>query len=136
MDMLIEKTQGRVPVTILGLKGDLDASNFQEFVKKVRELYAIDGYDLLLDLSRLNFLSSSGIVALHNIALIMRGDQPLDLDKGWSTFHAIKENKSNGKQEHVKILNPSPKIQETLHKTGMDAFFEVFYDWNTALASF
>jgi anti-anti-sigma regulatory factor len=136
MDILLEKAQGRVPVTILGLKGDLDASNFQEIIKKVHDIFSSGGCDLLLDMSQLKFLSSSGIVALHSIALIMRGDQPHDLDKGWSTFHAVREDKSSGKQEHVKLLNPAPKIQETLHKTGMDSFFEIFHDWNAALASF
>jgi anti-anti-sigma regulatory factor len=136
MDMIIKEAQGRVPVTILGLKGDLDASNFQEVIKKADDIFSLGGCDLLLDLSQLKFLSSSGIVALHSIALIMRGDRPHDLDNFWGTWHAIREDKSSGKQEHVKLLNPAPKIQETLHKTGMDAFFEIFHDWNTALASF
>ena len=136
MDMIIEKAQGRVPVSILGLKGDLDASNFQEVIEKAKDIFSSGGRDLLLDMSQLKFLSSSGIVALHSIALIMRGDRPHDLDNGWNTFHAVQEDKSSGKQEHVKLLNPAPKIQETLRKTGMDVFFEIFYDRNTALASF
>jgi anti-anti-sigma regulatory factor len=136
MDIQIEKAQGRVPVTILGLKGDLDASNFQEVIKNANDIFSLGGRNLLLDLSQLKFLSSSGIVALHSIALIMRGDQPHNLDNFWSTWHAVREDKSSGKQEHVKLLNPAPKIQETLHKTGMDDFFEIFHDWNTALASF
>jgi anti-anti-sigma regulatory factor len=136
IDMKVEKAQGRVPVTILGLKGDLDASNFQEVINKGKDIYSIGGRDLLLDLSQLKFLSSSGIVAFHSLALIMRGDQPHDLNNFWNTWHAVREDQSSGKQEHVKLLNPAPKIKETLHKTGMDAFFEIFYDWNTALASF
>jgi anti-anti-sigma regulatory factor len=136
MDMIIKEAQGRVPVTILGLKGDLDASNFQEVIKKADDIFSLGGCNLLLDMSQLKFLSSSGIVALHSIALIMRGERPHDLDNGWSSFHAVREDNGSGKQEHVKLLNPTPKIQETLHKTGMDAFFEIFYDWNTALASF
>jgi anti-anti-sigma regulatory factor len=136
MNMIIEKTQGRVPVTILGLNGDLDASNFQEVIKKAKDIYSLGVCNLLLDMSQLNFLSSSGIVALHSIALIMRGDQPHNLEDGWSTFRAIREDKGPGKQEHVKLINPTPKIQETLHKTGMDAFFEIYFDWNSAVASF
>jgi anti-anti-sigma regulatory factor len=136
MDMIIEKAQGRVPITILGLKGDLDASNFQEVIEKAKNIFSSGGRDLLLDMSQLKFLSSSGIVALHSIALIMRGDRPHDLEGGWNTFHAIREDKSSGTQEHVKLLNPAPKIQETLRKTGMDTFFGIFYNVNAALASF
>jgi anti-anti-sigma factor len=136
INMNIEKAQGRVPVTILGLKGDLDASNFQEVIEKAKDIFSSGGRDLLLDMSQLKFLSSSGIVALHSIALIMRGDRPDDLDNFWSTWHTVREDQSSGKQEHIKLLNPAPKIQETLHKTGMDDFFEIFHDWNTALASF
>ena len=136
MDMVMKEAQGRVPVTILGLTGDLDASNFQEVIKKVDDIFSFGGCNLLLDMSQLKFLSSSGIVALHSIALIMRGDRPHDLENGWSSLHAVREDNDSGKQEHIKLLNPAPKIQETLHKTGFDAFFEIFYDRNTALASF
>jgi anti-anti-sigma regulatory factor len=136
MNMTIQKTQGIVPITILGLIGDLDASNFQEVIKKAKDIFSLGACNLLLDLSQLHFLSSSGIVALHSIALVMRGDRPYDLDGGWGTLHAVKEDLNSGKQEHVKLINPSPQIQETLQKTGMDTFFEIFYDWNTALASF
>jgi len=136
MDMIIEKVQGRVPVTILGLQGDLDASNYQEVIEKTKYIFSTGGRDLLLDLSQLKFLSSSGIVALHSIALIMRGEKPHDLESGWNTLHAIREDEDSGTQKHVKILNPTLKIQETLRKTGMDTFFGIFYSMDAALTSF
>jgi anti-anti-sigma regulatory factor len=136
MDIQLEKTQARVPVTILALNGDLDASNYQEVIKRVNDIFASGGRDLLLDMSQLKFLSSSGIVALHCIALIMRGERPDNLEDGWGALHDVREDESSGKQEHVKLLNPAPKIQETLRKTGMDAFFEIYYDWDAVIASF
>jgi hypothetical protein len=32
MTITIDKVEGKVPVTILGIQGDLDASNYQEVI--------------------------------------------------------------------------------------------------------
>ncbi len=40
MQMTIESVQGKVPVTILALRGDLDASNFESVIAKAKEILA------------------------------------------------------------------------------------------------
>jgi anti-anti-sigma regulatory factor len=136
MKMEIEITQGQTPVTTLTLHGELDASNFEAVIAKAQELYSSGTRRLLLDLSELNFMSSSGLVALHSIILLMRGENPPDLQSGWQAFRAIDRERDTGLQSHVKILNPQPKVLASLQKTGMDQFFEIFTDRQTALASF
>jgi anti-anti-sigma regulatory factor len=136
MKMEIEITQWQTPVTILTLHGELDASNFEAVIAKAQELYSSDTRRLLLDLSELNFMSSSGLVALHSIILLMRGENPPDPQSGWQAFRAIDRERDTGLQSHVKILNPQPKVLASLQKTGMDQFFEIFTDRQTALASF
>jgi anti-anti-sigma regulatory factor len=87
-------------------------------------------------MTNVQFMSSSGLVALHSIALMMRGEQPHDPASGWGALHAIENDVDSGKQEHIKLLNPQPKVLLTLQKTGMDAFFDVFNDRQGAIASF
>jgi anti-anti-sigma factor len=136
MEINIEQVEGKVAVTILELHGNLDASNFEEVIDKARSVYESGARDLLIDLGDVDFMSSSGIVALHSIALLMRGEQPHDLESGWEVFHAIGRDSDSGLQEHVKILNPQPKVALTFEKTGMDNFFEIYTDRQTAIDSF
>ena len=51
MHLTVESARGRVPVEILTIHGDLDASNFQDVITKARELYQGGARHLLLDLS-------------------------------------------------------------------------------------
>ena len=136
MQMTIESAQGKEPVTILALWGDLDASNFESVIAKAQELYSSGTRRMLLDLSELNFMSSSGLVALHSIILLMRGERAPDPQSGWAAFHAIDRERDTGAQPNVKLLNPQPKVLNSLQKTGMDGLFEIFTDRQAALDSF
>ena len=73
MQMTAEHVQGRIPITILAIHGDIDASNYDQVIAEARDLYAAGSRHLLLDLSDVPFMGSSGVVALHSIALLMRG---------------------------------------------------------------
>jgi anti-anti-sigma regulatory factor len=136
MNFNIQHASGNVPVTILGLQGELDASNFEEVIEKTRELYQSGTRSLLVDMSGVNFMSSSGLVALHSMALILRGEKPHDLEAGWSVFHAIEQDTQSGPQKSIKLLNPQLKVVQALVKTGMDRFFELYTDLPTAVNSF
>jgi anti-anti-sigma regulatory factor len=136
MHLTSEQAQGRVPVTILAVHGALDASNYEDVIAQAQELYNAGTRYLLVDMSDISFMSSSGLVALHSIALLLRGEQPPDPELGWQTFHAIGHDRDAGAQEHVKLLNPQAKVKQTLQMTGMDEFFEIHTDLQTAIASF
>jgi anti-anti-sigma factor len=131
----VEHVVGVIPTSILALQGDLDASNYQDVVAKAQQLYGLGFRNLLVDLSEVGFMSSSGIVALHSMALIMRGESAHNPESGWNVFHAIEQDQS-GRQRHIKLLNPQPKVLLTLQKTGMDAFFDIYSERQAALASF
>jgi anti-anti-sigma regulatory factor len=132
----IEQIQGTVPVTVLSTHGDLDASNYQDLIARVRELYQGGTRYLLLDMNDTPFMSSAGLVALHAVALLMRGDKPPDPEMGWEAFHAIDRDLDGGLQRNVKLLNPQPRVDRALEKTGLKQFFEVFTDRQAAVASF
>jgi len=136
MHMTVDQAQGQVPVTILQLHGSLDASNYEQAIARARELYAAGTRHLLIDLSDLSFMGSSGVVALHSIALLLRGEEPLDPETGWRGFHDIDRDPSLEPQRYVKLLNPQPKIDRTLELVGMNEFFEIYTDIQAAIASF
>ena len=136
MDLTVEQTQSHVPVTILGLHGDLDATNFEAVIAKARELYKGGTRHLLLDLSDVPFMGSSGLIALHSIVMLMQGEEPPDPEYGWQAFHDMDRDLEAGPQQCVKLLNPRPRVQQTLEVTGMHDFFATYSDRQAALASF
>jgi len=136
MNISVRQLQGKVAVTVLGVQGDLDASNYQDLIAKAKEVHGAGTKDILLDLTNTSFVSSSGLVALHSIALLMRGEQPPAQEQGWGAIHSIHRGLGTGVQEHLKLLNPQPYVVRTLEKAGLIEFFEIHTDLDTAVASF
>jgi len=136
MDITVKQIQGSVPVTILQTHGDLDASNYQDLIAKGQEVYEAGARHILLDMSDTPFMGSSGLAALHSLALLVRGDELPDLESGWNVFHEIDRDRDSGLQKHIKLLNPQPQVDRTLEMTGLKQFFEVHTDLETAIASF
>ena len=66
MNIMVENVVAGVPVTVLRLEGELDASNYRQLITQTDSLYRDGTRHLLVDLSELAFLSSSGLVALHS----------------------------------------------------------------------
>jgi len=136
MNMTVEQVQGRVPVTILRIHGDLDGSNYQTVIAKAKEVYDAGARCLLIDMSDMPFMGSSGLVALHSIVKLMRSEPMPDPEAGWEAFHDIGREQGAGAQPNVKLLNPQPKVDRTLDMTGMKSFFEIHTDLQAAVNSF
>jgi anti-anti-sigma regulatory factor len=135
MNITVNQVQARVPVAVVGVAGALDASNFEDLIAQGKEMHAAGTRHVLLDLTDTSFMSSSGLVALHSITLLMQGKEPPDLEHGWSALHDV-GGAGAGPQQHVKLLNPQPKVDRTLTVSGMKEFYEIYTNRDTALASF
>ena len=138
LNVTVDKVEGRVPVTVIRLEGELDASNYGSLISQTQELYEGGTRDLLLDLENLSFVSSSGLVALHRMALIMRGETLEDAEEGWSAFHAISRDleSAGGPETHYKLLKPQPMVRKVLDTAGFSEILLIFEDEETAVASF
>ena len=135
-EVTITQNQGRVPVTILHPRGELDVSNYQDLIAEARQAYATGVRDILLDLSDVSYMSSSGLVALQSIAALLRGDQPPDPESGWQAFRAIDRDRDMGFQAHFKLLKPQPAVDHVLELVGFKHFLEIHTDLEAAAASF
>ncbi len=136
MDITVQQKQGRAPVTVLQTHGDLDASNYQTLIAKAQQVYDAGTRNILIDMSDTEFMGSSGLVALHSIALLMRGDELSNPESGWAAFHAIDRDRDTGLQQHIKLFNPQPQVDRALEVSGLKQFFEVHTNLETAVASF
>ena len=136
MDISVLQLQGNVPVTVLKLDGQLDGQNYQELISKARELYSAGGRDFVLDLSDLTYISSAGLVALHSVALLVKGEELPDTEQGWSAYRSMGRTSASGVQTHIKLLNPREEIRDVLDMVGFGNVFQIYTDRDEAVKSF
>ena len=134
--MSVSEAKGNVPVTVIKIDGQLDGQNYQDLISKAQELYKAGTRDFLLDLSELNYISSAGLVALHSMALLARGEELPDTEGGWSAYRSMGRSSEAGMQKHVKLLNPRSEVMGVLDMVGFSNVFEIYTDLNEAVMSF
>jgi anti-anti-sigma regulatory factor len=136
MNISVSQAQGKVPVTIIKLDGQLDGQNYQDVIARAREAYAAGWRDFLIDMSDLTYISSAGLVALHSVSLLIRGEQLPDTESGWSAYRSMGRSREAGLQQHIKLLNPRDGVKSVLDMVGFTSVFEIFTDLNEAIQSF
>jgi anti-anti-sigma factor len=136
MEISVSQVQGSVPVTILKLDGQLDGQNYQDLIAQAQELYAAGARDMLLDLSDLTYISSAGLVALHSLALMLRGEEIPDAERGWSAYRSMGRSSEAGIQKHIKLFNPHEEVKNVLEMVGFDRVFEMHTNREQAVNSF
>lgn len=136
MEITVSQEQGRVAVAVIKPAGQLDGQTYQQLIDKAREIYKGGVRDFLLDLSDLTYISSAGLVSLHTISLMTRGESLPDPEQGWSTLKSMDRTRDGGMQTHLKLLNPRPEVSNVLEMVGFSDFFQVFTDKQKAVESF
>jgi anti-sigma B factor antagonist len=101
-------------ITILTVTGDLVIGEAETtFKKTVTKLLEQGRVNLLVDLSAVGFLDSSGLGAL---------------------VRALTNSQKEGGQ--TKLLNAGPQIRKLLQMTKLDSVFEIHDDMEAAVSSF
>ena len=101
-------------VTIIAVQGDLVIGDAETtFKKTVTRLIEEGRVNLLVDLSSVGFLDSSGLGAL---------------------VRALTNTQKEGGQ--TKLLNAGPQIRKLLQMTKLDSVFEIHEDMEAAVTSF
>jgi anti-anti-sigma regulatory factor len=135
MEINVSQEKGKVPVSVVHIKGDLDASSYLELVNIAQKLFNAGVRFLLLDLNDLVFISSAGLASLHIVTKIFRGEETNPED-GWGTFRDMGRERDDGLQQNVKLLKPSPDVDKVLDTVGFKQSFEVYAELNEAVQSF
>jgi anti-anti-sigma regulatory factor len=135
MELTIERPDGRSDVAVVDVAGELDAASYLDLIEAGRSVVASGARNLVVDLTNLSYLGSSGLVALHSLALLAAGREPPDPEAGWSAFHGLGQDLEGGGGA-VKLVGPQPQVDRTLERTGMKRLFEIHPDRASAIASF
>jgi anti-anti-sigma factor len=132
MSINVESMQGRVPVTVLHIKGDIDGNTYEQLQAQANEAYQSGSRHILLDLSEVPYISSAGIRALHYIFNLLRTDPAKE---GEDT---IRQGVRDGtfKSPHLKLLNPNAGVSRVLGMSGYDMFLEIHQNLKEAINSF
>ncbi|NJN81156.1 MAG: STAS domain-containing protein [Caldilineaceae bacterium] len=136
MKVTIHHAEGDESAEVIEVEGELDASTYEALIEAAKTICASGPRNILIDLSNVNFMASSGLVALHSVALLARGAEPPDPTAGWNALRAVSSDINHGYEKRVKLLNPQPRVRKTLEMTGFADFLEIFDDREAAMASF
>jgi len=134
MEIKVSTENGRVPVTVMHVDGNVDSGTYEVFQKQADELIKNGARHILVDLTHAPFVSSAGLRALHSIFNQLRSLHPdanlseEDVKKGIST--------GTYKSPHLKLLNLSKEAETAFRLSGFDMYIEAFTDKKTAIASF
>jgi anti-anti-sigma regulatory factor len=132
--MEITTDQPSPDLAVIGLTGELDGSNFEQVIDAGRAACDGGARRIVLDLSRLTYMGSSGLVAIHSISLLLRGQEPPSPENGWQAIHDIgSAHVDDSQQAPLLLVGPPPSIERVLQRSGMLGLFPVHADRASAV---
>jgi anti-anti-sigma factor len=134
MTIDVEKVGGDPRASVVTLAGELDASNYERVIDVVRTEYAAGTRALVMDLSGLTFMASSGLFALHSAVRIMRGETPPDPEEGWGALHQMAQDQ-DAQASNVRLAAAQEPIARVLERTGMLRLFALDATRDEAVAA-
>jgi len=134
MKIAVSTANGRVPVTILHVTGDLDMSSSMELQNRADELIRNGTSHVLLDLTNAPYVSSAGFRAIHSIYNQLRALHP----SANLTDEQVRQGINQGTytSPHLKLLNLSPETRKVFKLTGFDMYIETYENMKEAVAAF
>jgi anti-anti-sigma factor len=123
MNIRVVHEQGRVPVTVFYVQGQINMGSTPQLEQTARAEYDNGMRDLLIDLSDTTSLTSAG---LRTLAVLYRLLE--DSSSGASG--------SRRTAAHLKLLNPPSDLRRVIQISGFGSFIDIYDDLPTAVASF
>lgn len=130
MDITVSQEQGRVPVTVFHLEGDL--VHEEPLRSSVQQAYDDGARNVLLDLKNVPYISSAGLRVLHYVYNLLNDDE----EQG--DGRAVRRGIASGdyKSPHLKLLRPSKNAMKALSIAGYDMFLDIHDKQKEAVAAF
>ena len=132
MDIEVTERQSKVPVTLIHVKGNVDASTYEAFQAAGENVFNSGARYVLLDLSEVAYISSAGFRAISQIFKLLRGQLSAAAQSHMS--QGLRD--GSYKSPNLKLLGPNPRVLEALKLAGFDTFLEIHTDLEAAVASF
>jgi anti-anti-sigma regulatory factor len=124
----ISEIPGDKPVTVLYLNGHLHGETERQLLDHVHQIHEGGSKHLLLDLSKVDVLTSAGLRAIHNIFNLFTPQQ----DKTIIQRHGEEPYKS----PYFKLVCPNPDVYYVLNIAGFLQNILIYNDMDEAVSSF
>ena len=116
---------GSVPVVTFRLAGVLDGRTYERLLTWAQEAYDRGDCRLVLDMSGVDRIATSGLYALHAIAALFRGEGMPAAD-GWGALRQLAQEGQRGiPHGSVAIVNPQPAVAKVMLAGGIDKVMPV-----------
>lgn len=122
-------------VAVIALDGELDGSNFEQVIDAGRAALEAGASRVVIDLGGLTYMGSSGLVAIHSIALLTRGHEPVNPEDGWQAIHDIGSEAVDAGEPTLHLAGPGPSVSRVLERSGMASLFPIHPDRGAAVAA-
>ncbi len=134
MEIKVSTENGRVPITVVHVDGNIDSSTSEKFLSATRNLINEGARYILVDLAHAPFVSSAGLRAFHTLFNELRSINP----EANLSDDQMKKGISAGtyKSPHLKLMNLSPETKTAFETSGFDMYIDAFTDRKAAIASF
>ena len=128
MHIVVSHEERDVPVSLVFIRGDLTSE--EPLKTRAKEEHDAGASNILLDLSDVPYISSSGLRAIHYIYDLYRVKSADESE--------LKRGIADGtyKSQNLKLLNPSQNSMKALQVAGYDMFLEIYTDLDEALSSY
>jgi anti-anti-sigma factor len=132
MDIEVSEREGKVPVTIIKVRGNVDASTYEAFQAVAESEFNRGARYVLLDLSEVVYISSAGFRAVSQIFKLLRSQ--LSTNAQTQMSQGLRD--GSYKAPNLKLLGPNPRVLEALKLAGFDTFLEIHQELDAAVDSF
>ena len=134
LETTIEQVEGRVPVTVVALDGELDASNFERPHRDGARPLRRGARQLLLDLTDLRSWRAPGSSrSTRSCGSCTASHRPTPRPAG---RRCITADVDGTPRPRSSCARRSPAVERVLARTGLDRLFIVHPDRATAIAAF
>ena len=126
-NLVVTQLNGSSSVTLLKLNGPLDVKSYRDVIDAAQTAIETGTQCIIFDMSNVPSLGLTSMVALHSIAALLKGEEPLNLEHdGYAVMRTIAHDiETSGKQHNLKLLNPQPKVKAQLDKSGFTDYLDV-----------
>ena len=131
MNVIVKQVQDADSIAILHAEGELDRFTYGELIYKARELYENGKRFLIVDMGGVREIGISGLFALYSVAMLFRGEEPLDSEGGWAAVRSMASH-LNDMPYRIRLLRPQPNVRRALSASGLP----IYDDLAGAIASF
>ncbi len=134
MEIKVSTENGRVPVTVMHVDGNIDSASYPNFQAQANELIKGGARYILVDLAHCPYVSSAGFRALNQI---FKDLNSIHTESTMSEAD-VKKGVADGsyKSPYLKLANMSEQTRTVYETTGFDMYIDEFNDTGKAVASF